>query len=806
MKRNQQRLTLLSLVVVILFISSSFSSVRTKAYDWDVTQTVTLQEYDNTGYGVLTGNHAMENQYLEAQYDTDIRYVREPLGSTTQNMANSSKDFRASFTSLYYQSNNQFVKEDDKWINFPTYIQAFNNTGTGPNLNFTVGVKNQGELLLNKETALELEAEVLYRYIVTLKADDIYDLNIKTTDSLTYYFYFEEQLAAADTINGISRDVQLLASRGRGDYELFFYSSSDNYIIIKPRDISVSRGSVNIPVSGYFLNKPDLIWNETKNLFEDNLKKETVHAYYFDVSQGDYQFKYIRFDNSITTRAHIVVPLVYYEEGSYYSFLDFTLGTGSFEKFDLHFEFDTQVLVYITAETDNIDYIEFDYLLSIRDIEVPLLEEGQQYQYQDDMINFGINIEQKQMIYLNYSLGGTTDVWLVKHEESGLMRGQSYDLEQYGEDAAKIMLDPGYYSFLRPVISSYDFNLEFNAIDFELFNTTSMSFNLEQENGDVSNYKLLKFEMANFAFVNYNFSMTMQNNYTVDLSYQLFVGDYAKNTYTSNFVLGNQEDDGIFQAYPSNNSQALEFFTIRPNSVRYLLIYIRDVYNNTGYSWPTKGDAYVNQTSVLLRIREDPGKPEAFDNTNVHFIDANLSGIGEGSYSTSFTDVVNDRDLYLFNATVPELTWYKIKIVIVNGTRDSTYYTYDNPDSIRPSYFYRSAVWNEYYYLDSFDGTFFRQYDSSNFSQVTWEVEFGVYSPNLIFMFSVNHAGYNGTFSIEFIPYNCTEIKPIDFTSLGGLSTGAIIGISIAAGLVVAGGIAALVIKVIVPKIKSKTP
>ncbi len=524
------------------------------------------------------------------------------------------------------------------------------------------------------------------------------------------------------------------------------------------------------------------------------------------MSQGDYQFKYIRFDNSITTRAHIVVPLVYYEEGSYYSFLDFTLGTGSFEKFDLHFEFDTQVLVYITAETDNIDYIEFDYLLSIRDIEVPLLEEGQQYQYQDDMINFGINIEQKQMIYLNYSLGGTTDVWLVKHEESGLMRGQSYDLEQYGEDAAKIMLDPGYYSFLRPVISSYDFNLEFNAIDFELFNTTSMSFNLEQENGDVSNYKLLKFEMANFAFVNYNFSMTMQNNYTVDLSYQLFVGDYAKNTYTSNFVLGNQEDDGIFQAYPSNNSQALEFFTIRPNSVRYLLIYIRDVCNNTGYSWPTKGDAYVNQTSVLLRIREDPGKPEAFDNTNVHFIDANLSGIGEGSYSTSFTDVVNDRDLYLFNATVPELTWYKIKIVIVNGTRDSTYYTYDNPDSIRPSYFYRSAVWNEYYYLDSFDGTFFRQYDSSNFSQVTWEVEFGVYSPNLIFMFSVNHAGYNGTFSIEFIPYNCTEIKPIDFTSLGGLSTGAIIGISIAAGLVVAGGIAALVIKVIVPKIKSKTP
>ncbi|MHA1592676.1 MAG: hypothetical protein ACTSUP_09415, partial [Candidatus Heimdallarchaeaceae archaeon] len=404
MKRNQQRLTLLSLVVVILFISSSFSSVRTKAYEWDVTQTVTLQEYDNTGYGVITGNHAMENQYLEAQYDTDIRYVREPLGSTTQNMANNSKDFRASFTSLYYQSNNQFVKEDNEWTNFPTYIQAFNNTGYGPNLNFTLGIKNQGELVLNKNTAFELEAEVLYRYIVSLKADDIYDLNIKTTDSLTYYFYFEEQLADSDTINGISRDVQLLASRGKGDYELYFYSSSDNYIIIQPRDISVSKGTVNIPISGHFINNPDQIWNETKNLFEDNLKKESVKAYYFDVSPGDYQFKYIRFDNSITSRAHIVVPLIYYEEGQYYSFMDFVLGTGSYEKFDLHIEFDTQVLIYITAETDNINYIEFDYLLSIRDIEVPLIEEGQQYQYQDDMINFGINIEQKQLIYLNYSL------------------------------------------------------------------------------------------------------------------------------------------------------------------------------------------------------------------------------------------------------------------------------------------------------------------------------------------------------------------------------------------------------------------
>ncbi|MCK4973602.1 MAG: hypothetical protein KAS52_09790, partial [Candidatus Heimdallarchaeota archaeon] len=184
----------------------------------------------------------------------------------------------------------------------------------------------------------------------------------------------------------------------------------------------------------------------------------------------------------------------------------------------------------------------------------------------------------------------------------------------------------------------------------------------------------------------------------------------------------------------------------------------------------------------------------------------NLSEIGAGSYSTGFTNVIADQQLYIFNATVRELTWYKIKIIIVNGTRDNTYYSFENSDSVRPDYFYRSAIWNEYYYLDSFDSTFFRTYDSSNFSQVTWEAEFGVYSPNLVFMFGITHAGFNGTISFEFIPYNCTEITPIDMPSLGGLSSGAIVGISIAASLVAAGGIAVLVIKVVVPKIKPKTP
>ncbi len=807
MKRNQKWITILSFVIVLLFFSTSLNSVNIKAYDWDITQTVTLQEYDNVGYGVITGDHSMENQYLEAEYDTDLRYVRPGIGSSSTNMGNDSKDFRASFVSTYYQTNDQFVLEDDTWQNFPTYLQAFNNTGYGPNLNFTVGLTTQGELSLRDTTALELEPEIVYKYTVSLKADDLYDLNIKTTDTLIYYIYFNGVLSQANTISGISRNVNLLQSRGKGVYEIYFYSTLDNYIIISPRDINIFDGKANTPISSHFINDPDQVWNETKNLFEDNLEKETVHAIYYNLAPGDYQFQYIRFDNSIWSRAYVVLPTQYYDSATEYSYLDFMLGSGTIEKFIMHFEYETQILVCIESEMDNIDYLEFDYIFSIKDVDdIPIIEEGGQIHYQDDMLNFGINVNRTMMVYLNYSLPGTTGLWCIKQEDAGTIRGYGYTLEQYGEDAAKILLDPGYYFFMEPTIGAYDFLIDYRTIDYELFNESSTSFSLEQENSDVSNYKLLKLEIPKFEFVNYNFTLVNNKNYTVDLSYNLYIGSYTSSVWTNSFNLATRQLDGVFEGYPTNDAQEMEFFSIRDGSVRYVLIYMTVLYNNTGWSNDDDyTDPYVNQTSVSFSLKKDSGLPEAYDNTNVHLIDANLSALGTGTYSTSFTDVVNDYEVYIFNATVSDLTWNKIRIIMDNGTIYDHNYRLDNPGSVRPRTFNGVGIWNEYYYIPTGSSTYFASTEV-NGSVVTYETEFGVYSPNLIFMFAIEHIGLNGTFNIEFIPYNCTEIAGIDFSEDGGLSTGGIIALSITGGLLLAGGIAVLVVKVVVPKIKSKTP
>lgn len=814
MKRKQKRLTLLSLVIVLLFLSSSLNSVKTKAYEWDITQTVTLQEYDNVGYGVFTGDHSMENQYLEAEYDTDLRYVKPGVGSITDTMGNSSKDFRASFVNTYYQTNDRFVQEDDQWQNFPTYLQAFNNTGYGPNLNLTVGLKQQGELSLKEATALEMEPEMVYKYTVSLKTDEIYDLNIKTTDEISYYIYFNGVLSQMNTIDPNHwsydrRDVNLLQSRGKGEYEIYFYAELDTYIILNPTIITVLEGKANTPVSSHFINDPDLTWNEEKHIFEPNLERKNVHAFFYTLKPGDYQFKYITFNNSIWSQAYIVLPTQYYDNSVQYSYLDFMLSFGTIEKFVLHLEFETQILVYIEGDTDSSLYLEFDYIFSIRNIDdIPIIEEGEQIHYQDDMVNFGLNVNRTTMVYLNYSLASTTDLWCIRQDDEGIIRGYSYTLRQYGKEAAKLILDPGYYFFMQPDIDTYDFLLDFRTIDYEVFNTTSTSFSLQQDNGHVSNYKLFKMETPKFEFVNYNFSLMNNNNYTVILSYKLYIGSYASSVWTHGFSLGTRQLDGVFEGFPKNDAQEMEFFSIRNGSVRYVLIYVNALFNNTGWSgYYDYTDAYVNQTTLLFNLKKDPGFPEAYDDANVHLIDVNLSALGDGSHSTSFTDVINDYDVYMFNATVRGLTWYKIRIIMENGTNYNHNYDLDNRGSVRPYRFNRVGIWNEHYYIHTGSGSsvYFASTEV-NGSVVTYETEFGIVSPNLIFMFSVAHVGLNGTFRIEFIPYNCTEILPIDFGDGKGLSTGAIIGLSIVGGLIVAGGIAVLVIKVIVPKVKSKTP
>jgi len=809
MKINQKRITITGVIVSLFLVLSTFAPIQTLAYDWNVTNSTVLEETNNIGYGVITGNHDRENQYLEAGYDTDIRYVREGTGSITQNMGNSSSDFRSSRDSTYYRPFSQYDYLDNEWKQHPTYLQAFNNTGYGPNLTFTTGVNNMGFLSLNSKTALVLEGGIYYVFKVKLKEGELYDLNIKTTSNLNFYVYFNDVLSSSGNINGITRDIQPLFARDTGDYLIYLYTASENDVIINPRELNVQKIGANDSVSKTFTNEPNNIWNESRQAFQENQQKESVHAYYLDISEGTYQIKYVRFDPGIDTIAAILPSTQYYESGSSPIFMDLILGSFTTDKYTMHFEHDLKALIYIVGEYDNNDYIEFDYILSIKTVDLPILESGNEYAYQDDILAFGINIEQTQAIYINKSTAGNIGLWGLKYLDSELAYGFSYTLRQDGEAAGKILLEPGFYFFLVATIGTYDFDIEYNSIDYEVF-TNPMTLNLEQENGDPVNYKLLRLNYTQFEYFNYNFTFLMGRNYTLDVRYDLYLDHYQGVITGQTFTLGQHEDTGIFSAYPSNNSQELSLFSPDVENVRYVLVTVEDIYNNTDYSWPTKGDSFVNQTSINLGFKLDPGYPDAFNGYTVHELEATLDDLGRGIINQNFNIAGNDEDLYIIKLTVPENTWYKVEVFVVNGTMDGSWLTLPNSELYRPDHFYSMAVYNRYQYKDPVFSPYLAQYDTTYApDNISYEIEFGILSSVMVFMYAIDHSsggGLNGTVRFEFISYNSTEISTLDFGRFpgAGLSTGAIIGIAVTAGVVAIGSIAGIVTRVILPR--RKTP
>ncbi len=182
--------TSIGLTVITLLILSLFNAISVISYDWNITNTQILNEDDNIGYGLFNGTHGIESQLVQVDYETDIRYVKEGIGAETDSYGNNSYDWQRS--SGYYDSFYTFSFEDREWVNLPTYIQAFNNTGFGPNVTITSGVVNLGILNLDEKTVLEIEKEMIYVYAVDLKAGELYDLNfLATNKDLTYMVYYE---------------------------------------------------------------------------------------------------------------------------------------------------------------------------------------------------------------------------------------------------------------------------------------------------------------------------------------------------------------------------------------------------------------------------------------------------------------------------------------------------------------------------------------------------------------------------------------------------------------------------------------
>ncbi len=808
MNYNRKKLIILSCLISSILILSTFTSISVLGYDWNTTQTYTLQEEDNIGYGVLDGQRIRENQYLEAEYDTDIRYVHLDSQSVTENMANDSTDFRISTDSILYNSYRRFDLDSAEWKQLPTYFQAFNNTGVGPNLQITTGINNQGYLSLNSKTALELYPDILYVFKVSLVAGKMFDLNFKTTAGMDYLIFLDDVLSNSGSVNGLTRDIQPLVARAKGDYFIYLLSNSYNYIIIQPQEIDVNNLSANQLAAGYFVNEPNNIWNETKQTFEENQNKETIHAYYLNLNKGTYLFKYIKFDN-YDTEAYISPSVKWQTLSSVPSYYDRTIDTDPTNKRLYHFEYDTTVVVYIEAERDGMSWIEFDYFFSVEELDTPpILQPEDQYDYDDSFFYYGIEIEETQAVYFNMTGMSPFNVWYFKHlDAENVFRG-TYSLQADSMAATKIILEPGYYFFMNQNEGTYDLTIEFNTVSSETYLGGSLDFSISQRNGDSSNYKLIKIENSNFGYHNYNISLVTQNNYTAEVGYYIFKDSFDLNRQGYVFFrLGTQQVLGTYQPYGETDTQMLNILSPGEITTYYLLIDLLALYNNTGYAYPSYGVFYSEPVTVTLRFKEDSNVPEPFDSVNINYINATLNEDGSGYLSRTFDTAINDYDLYIIQVTVPDYTWYNLKIVIINGTRDSITYNLHNYDGVRDYRFRRHSVWNKYYCLDPFSATQFVTYDDSNISHVTFEVEFGVFDPNLIFMFSVDHSGLNGSISFEFVPHDSTLVSPADPGRFlgGGLGLIGSIILGIVGGALAVAAIVILVVKVIIPKSKGSS-
>ena len=805
MNFTKNKIVLFSCLITTILLSSTFTTINVLAYDWNTTQTYNIQEDDNIGYGVFDGNRAIENQLLENEYDTDIRYVQLDSSSTTQNMGDASTDFRTSADSSYYNSYMRFDLDSSEWKQLPTYFQAFNNTENGPNLQVTTGVNNQGYLDLGGKTAVELYPGIIYVFKVNLVAGKMFDLNFKTTTNLNYYIFFNDILSDSGSANLISRNVYPLVSRDSGDYFIYLISSNYNYVIIQPREIEVNHIAPNELVAGYFVNEPNNIWNETKQTTEPNKDKETIHAYYLKLGAGTYLFKYVKFDTYDTT-AHIMPAVTWATTGSTPSYYDRSINTNPTTKQLYHFEETTTVVIYIDAEYFNTAWTEFDYFFSVNELETPILQPGDTYDYEDTFFYFGIEVEETQAVYFNMT-GMSFTSWFFQYIDKTHVLRSNYAFQADALSAEKIVLEPGYYFFMYQSEGTYDLELQYHAVASQTYEGGNLDFTINQRDGMSSNLKLIKIVNTDFRYHNYNISLVSQGNYSVEVGRTIYFGKYVKPFATYSFFrLGYQQVSGVYQPYNSADYQLLNVLSPGTEYVYYLLVDILEVYNNTGYSYPSYGIAYSEPVSITLRFKEDTAVPEALDAVNINYVSASLSDVGSGTISRNFDTAVNNYDLYIIQASVPLHTWYNLKITINNGLRDSNTYSLKNYDGIRDYRIRYHSVWNRYICLDPYSNTLFVNYDSSNITNVLFEVEFGTVDTNLIFMFAVSHVGTNGSITFNFVPHDSTLVSPNDpgrFPGGGlGLIGSIILGI-VGGGLAVA-AIVILIVKVIIPK--SKTP
>lgn len=758
---TQTKKKILVLMIIQLIIVSSLTPILTFAGQFNESESVVLHEDTNVGYGVITEDMPV-NYFIQNDYATELRNVMPNSGIQIDSLEDQSSKLISNIDSVAYAPRYVSVPDYPEDIKLPTFIQALNKTNFAPHVNITTGLQNMGVLPLDSRIGFTVETKYIYLFSVTLDSNAVYDLNMRSTGTVNCLIYDAtlELLVNSYTVIGTSRQVQPLFSQTGNPLLLYFYASNEADIIIEPIKIQAEELVPDVSISKTFINPPDQIWNETIQDWQQNKKKETVHVYHAELPAGSYHIKYAVFDNVIDSSM-----IVYTDEYMHTDVITGMLNTMLFENNGheqtvAHFTKTTRVYILIVSEPG----VEFDYLFSIKHVNVDLLDQGD-YHYQGSMVYFLLNVSNTQVVFLNKS--GTTDVKVSVQRYAPNLSNKTYyfdyNIRYTASQSKKILLIPGLYFFLYDEVDNYDFWLTVNRItpqNFENSATIQLSQNVEAS----SSYALLRISPSDAQIFDcYNFTFSMPNNYTIEVYRALYTQVSASPIDVDTLVLGNQQQNGEFFAYKENNTQALVLFAPQ-QSERYLLLSIETIYNNTDATWPNKGTEITNTTTVSFNVVHTDELPDSMKDGNYNEEELSVDVSGNAFYTHTFNE--NDSvEFYALRLKAPLLTWYNVSMTIVNGTIDSTLYFMPNSDGLFLGLIYGMYLWNRYYVQDVFSPDIIYAYEPSNISNVLWYNEFGTFDEDVVIIFVIEHTGLNGTISIRFDAHNSTELASLNVTS-----------------------------------------
>ncbi|MHA1684847.1 MAG: hypothetical protein ACTSYD_00415, partial [Candidatus Heimdallarchaeaceae archaeon] len=769
---------LLLTVISSLLVVSSISPLMTTAIQFNSSQSVILNEENNIAYGVFAGDYSIANHYIQTKYAADLRYVQEGVGIETMSLGNDSTKFVANLESSYYGPYYRWPYDEDDVIYVPTYFQGLNKTGYAPHINFTVGIEKMGFLPLDIRTAFTLEAGHLYVFKLDLPSYKIFDLNARSTNTIYGVIYNNATkfFVSSFSVEGTKRYVQPIYSNPGDELLMYFYVENEADVIIEPRELKTEIISPDVTISRTFYNAPDKIWNETIQDWQQNRNKETVHAFYIELEPGAYNIKYTIFDDTIESKMRFFTDEIIYTEGYRGAYHDILFEANTYEQTVYYAFKKTRVYILITSEPG----VEFDYIMSIKSADIPMFTQGTNH-YQGKMLTFLLNITSTQVIFLNTSAAYdvSTTIYRFAPQISNKNYYLYYKIYNVASKSNKILLKPGLYFFINDQITEHDMFITINGIEPESF-TGRKTIQLSQNKETADSYVLLKINMtSDRLFDAFNFSFSMEKNYTISIKYSLYAPAYYQPLIDStNVGLGNQQQNGEFVAYGSNNTEEFIIFSPEPSQVRYLLVSVTNVYNNTGYSYPNAGEKITNTTVVSFDLIHTNENPTLFHNLHYEEVSVDTNSKGDAVYSSSFSSS-DLAAIYALKLEAPLLTWYDVDALIVNGTMDQTYHILQNGDNMFPGYLYGTLIWNKYYAKDLFSMSYIGSYDNSNISHVTWHTEFGTQSKYLVLFLLIDPLGRNGTVEITFTAHNCSALRPLYLGNFAKLETKSDLGLII---------------------------